>query len=97
MKEKINLWSFVSSIISVVLFFSYSFVPSVGKTNSSYVFLHPLAIILYMTLITFYFGLLGFSRVKGWKGMVRSVWTIVSTLGLLVILSFILFFGSLLS
>ena len=90
-----NLWPFVSSIICIVLFLIVSFVP-VEKSSDSSIFLHPFAIILYITLITFYFGLIGFSGVHGWKGMFRSVWTIISTLGLLAALSVILFIGSLL-
>lgn len=94
MKIKINLWSFIFSIICISLFFIVS---SSGPIDYSIMGTHPFNLILYITLITLVFGVLGLSGIQDWKGMARSVTTIIITLGLSAFLAFIIFFGSLLS
>ncbi|QAS54841.1 hypothetical protein [Halobacillus litoralis] len=94
MQEKINFWSFIFSIICVVLFLTVSF--SGWFTNSIFG-IHPLTIVLFVTLFTFLFGMLGFSGVRSCKGMARSVSTVVVTLILSAYLGFALLFGSLLN
>lgn len=73
MKRKINIWSFVFSIICILLFFIYSIS---GPVDYLIMSTHPLKLLLFFTLINFYFGLIGFSGVKDWKGMVRSISTV---------------------
>ncbi len=92
--KKFNIWSFVLSIICVVLFYLVSF--SGFRINSIFG-AHPLHILLYLTLITFVFGLIGFSGVRDWKSIVRSLSTVILTLGLSLVLIVIIFFGSLLT
>lgn len=87
MKKKINVWSFVCSITCIVLFF-------VPIQSEVFGFLR-LELLLYLTVTTFFFGLIGFSGVKDWKGMARSVATVVLTLGLSGALMFVLFIGKL--
>ncbi|NYF26470.1 hypothetical protein [Sporosarcina sp. JAI121] len=94
MKKKINLWSFILSIICILLFFIFSFS---GPIDYSIMGTHPLNLVLYITLITFVLGLLGFSGVQDWKGMTRSITTVIITLGLSAFLAVVIFFGSLLS
>lgn len=94
MQEKINFWSFIFSIICVVLFLTFSF--SGWFTNSIWG-IHPLTIILFVSLLTFLFGVYGFSGVRGGKGMARSISTVVVTLGLSAFLDFVLMFGNLLN
>ncbi|KAB8135698.1 hypothetical protein F9U64_10485 [Gracilibacillus oryzae] len=74
MQEKINVWSFIFSFFCIFLFAIYSFT---GWFSHAPYGVHPLVIILVMTIITFLFGVFGFSGVRGWKGMTRSVVTIV--------------------
>lgn len=94
MKKKINIWSFISSIICILLFFIVSFS---GQIEYSLMGTHPLNLVLYITLITFILGVFGFSGIQDWKGLVRSITTIILTLGLSAFLSFVIFFGNLLS
>ncbi|EON72631.1 hypothetical protein H131_10838 [Lysinibacillus sphaericus OT4b.31] len=77
---QINRWSFVSSIICLLL----------------YVIFRWQSIVLCITIGTFFFGLIGFSGVRDWKGMLRSITTVIITLALSIFLTFILLFGKLL-
>ena len=88
--KKINIYSFVFSIICIMLFFA-SFI-----FDSFILDVHPLQLLLYLTIITFFFGLIGFSGVEDWKGMMRSVVTVLLTLGLCGCLAFVLIVGGLL-
>lgn len=94
MMKKINIWSFIFSIICILLFFIVSFS---GSIDYSIMGTHPLNLVLYITLITFVLGVLGFSGIQNWVGMARSVTTIILTLGLSVVIIFVIFIGNLLS
>ena len=94
MKKKINLWSFILSIICILLFFTVSFS---GPIDYAIIGVHPLNLVLYITLTTFVLGIVGFSGIQNWIGMTRSVTTVIITFGLSAFLAFVLFFGSLLS
>ncbi|RWZ54462.1 hypothetical protein EQV77_14400 [Halobacillus fulvus] len=94
MQEKINFWSFIFSVICLVLFLTVSFS---GWFTNSILGIHPFTIVLFVTLFTLLFGMLGFSGVRSWKGMARSVFTVVLTLSLSVFLCFALLFGSFLN
>ncbi|MGE7090351.1 hypothetical protein ACQKII_02605 [Lysinibacillus sp. NPDC048646] len=91
--EKINKWSFFSALICILLYF---IVPSISGGDHAILGLHPFTIVLCITSVTFFFGLLGFSGVTDRQGMLRSVTTIIITLGLSVFLMFILLVGKLL-
>ncbi|MFE7065091.1 hypothetical protein ACFVAD_23575 [Sutcliffiella sp. NPDC057660] len=94
MQEKINRWSFIFSIICLVLFLTFIFS---GWFTNSILGIHPLTIILFVSLFTFLFGVYGFSGVRDGKGMARSISTVVIALGLSAFLGFVLMFGSLLN
>ncbi|WML44538.1 hypothetical protein [Neobacillus sp. PS3-40] len=94
MKKKMNIWSFISSIICILLFVMVSFS---GPIDYFIMGIHPLNLVLYITLITLFLGILGFSGIRDWKAMARSVTTIIITLGLSAFLAFIIFLGNLLS
>jgi hypothetical protein len=94
MKNKINIGSFILTIICILLFFIVSFS---GSIDNSIMGTHPLNLVLYITMITLILGILGFSGIQDWKGMARSITTIVLTLGLSAFLTFVIFFGNLLS
>lgn len=59
--------------------------------------IHPLTIVLGITLITFIFGVIGLKDVKGWSTMSKSIVTIFLTMGLAGVLIFILSVVSLFS
>lgn len=94
MQIKINIWSFISSIVCILLFVLVSFS---GPIDYTIMGTHPLNLVLYITLITLVFGVVGFLGIRDWIGMARSVITIFLTLGLSAILSFVIFFGNLLN
>lgn len=94
MMKKINICSFIFSIICILLFFQVSIS---GPIDYSTMGTHPLNLVLYITLITFVLGILGFSGIQDWKGMARSVITIILTSRLLAFLTFVILFGNLLS
>lgn len=93
MMKKVNFWSFISSLVCLVLFLLYFLLPA----GFLFFYVHPLTVLLYITLIVFFLGVWGLSGVHDWKGMIRSLATLIITLGLSMFLLFILFFGSLLS
>jgi hypothetical protein len=93
MKKKINIGSFILSIICILLFLLVSFS---GLIDYSFMGTHPLTLVLYITLLTLILGVLGFSGIHDWKGMARSVTTLIITLGLSAFLTLVTFFGSIL-
>ncbi|MFC7747525.1 hypothetical protein [Lentibacillus kimchii] len=94
MQEKLNLWTFVSSIICIILFLLVSFS---GWFGTSVMGVHPLAPILIITLLTFLFSVFGLSGIKDLKGLARGTSTILLTISLSVLLSYILLIGKLFS
>ncbi len=93
MKKSLNFWSLIFSFVCILLFLLVSFS---GMINYSIMGIHPLHLVLYITLITLVLGVLGFSGVQDFKGMIRSITTIILTLALSAILTVILFFGHIL-
>lgn len=93
MKNSLNIWSFILSLCCIPAFFiatsSASFYEITG--------IHPLNIVLGMTVITFFLGLIGLKDVREWKAMARSVFTIIFTAVFSLVLLFIIFVGGLLS
>jgi hypothetical protein len=94
MTKKINLWSFIFTIIWVLLFFIVS---STGPIDYSILGFHPFMLLLSVTLLTLVVGVMGLADMEDWRGMARSFSTIVLTLGLSTFLAIIIFFGDLLS
>jgi len=95
MLSKINFWSFIVSFVCVALFFI-----SVSSTiilhfviNS--VHTHPLNIVLALSLLTFFFGIVGLSGVSNPKTLIKSITTIIITFALSVVIAFIVFAGNL--
>lgn len=89
MKEFSNILSFIFSIFCILSFY-------IASTSGSITIIgvHPLYLTLSFTLITFVFGVIGFGGIKDWKGMTRSIATIMLTLGLSAYVTFILFVGT---
>lgn len=77
----------------MILFLTVSF--SGWFSNSKMMGIHPFTLILFITLFTFLAGVFGFSGVRDWKGMARSVFSIIVTLSLSAFLGCVLLFGSL--
>lgn len=95
MRKTINTWSFFLSLICLALFLLVSF----SRIFDLLALLgtHPLNIVLGLTIFTFIIGLFGISGIRNLKTMIRSAVTIVITLGLSCVMSFVIFIGGSLS
>lgn len=92
--KKTNMASFLLSIVCVLLFFILSF----SRPMDFFIMgIHPLQLVLFLTLLALILGVFGFRDVQGWKEMARSIITVFLSLALSVILVFVLFIGGLLS
>lgn len=94
MAKKMNLWSLNFAIMCIVLFFIISLS---GPIDYSIMGTHPLNLVLYSTLLTFVLGIVGFSGIQDWKGIARSMATVIITACLSAFLIFVIIFGGLLS
>jgi len=94
MGKALNLWSFIFSLFCVSLFFMVSFTP-LHKMFSSSTGINPLDVILYLTLVALLIGVMGFQGIHNWKSVLRSVLTVILSVGLLIILVYIIFIGKL--
>ena len=65
--------------------------------NDLIIGIHPLTIVLSITLITFVLGVVGLKDVNNWKALARSIVTICLTISFSVLLLFIIITGNLLS
>ena len=77
MKNNINVWSFILSLCCIPAFFMAISSASFHEITG----IHPLDIVLVMTVIAFFLGLIGLKDVREWKAMTRSVFTIIFTTG----------------
>ncbi|MCR6784038.1 hypothetical protein [Bacillus thuringiensis] len=98
MKHNINLWSFICSLICIGLFRLYFEIPSgIFKFFTDSLHIHPLFILLVLTIGTFFAGINGFSKMNNWVAMLRSIATVLITLLLSVFLTLTLIVGYTLS
>lgn len=87
MKEKLPFWSLIFAMICLLLF-----IVSLSRSISfSFYF------ILFTTLVTFLFSLYSLIGIRNFTGMVMSVTAIIVTIGLAVILIFVIFIGNMTS
>ncbi|MBJ8062157.1 hypothetical protein WAG28_21265 [Bacillus cereus] len=95
MKHTINFWSFIFSFICFALFLLYLQVwsPKMNESIMNTIYFHPLFVLLVLTLVTFFVGMIGFSKINNWKAMLRSIITVFLTVSLSVFLAIILFVG----
>ncbi|MCK6207417.1 hypothetical protein [Bacillus infantis] len=92
--QKVNVWSFIFSIICIVLFMAAAFS---GPINYAIIGLDPFELLLYLTLSAFILALIGFGGILSWRGLARSIAATVLTAGQSVMLVLVVFFGKLLS
>ena len=89
MKTKINFWSFIFSLVCLSLFFISVSSSEIIDFVTNLAHIHPLNIVLAMSLITFLLGLIGFSGATNWKLLIRSISTVVITFGLSAVILYI--------
>lgn len=93
-----NLLSFLMSLCCIILFFITSMTSANFKNYFvSHFYFHPLSFVLLLTIITFFMALIGMKDVKNIISLTRGLTTLVLTLSLSGIISYILFVGSLFS
>jgi hypothetical protein len=92
--QKVNVWSFIFSIICILLFTEAAFS---GSIDYSIIGLDPFDFLLYLALAAFVLAVLGFGGIQNWKGLARSIASLVITVGLSGVLAYIVFIGKLLS
>ncbi|EJR56182.1 hypothetical protein IIM_01274 [Bacillus cereus VD107] len=102
MKHNINLWSFIFSFICIGLFLLYLEMGSIASSETKMFIMnslpiHPLFFLLVLTLVTFFAGIIGFSKMNNWIAMLRSVATVLLTLSLSLFLALTLIVGYALS
>lgn len=95
MKIKINLWSFIFSFVCISLFFISILSSKVFYFETNFAHIHPLKIVLIISLVTHLFGLIGFSEAITVKLLLRSIFTVITTLVLSVLILFIICLGNL--
>ena len=91
MFRKLNFWSFILSLVCfllLLLFSIFSFESYIAENET-----HPLEYILYLTFAAFILSILGICGVSNWKTVIRSFFTIIFSLGLLIFLAIVLFLG----
>ncbi|QDP40264.1 hypothetical protein [Radiobacillus deserti] len=97
MKTKINIGSFIASLVCIGLFFIATASSEIVHFFRTTIGFHPLNIVLTASLLTVLFGVLGFSGMNSWKALLRSIVTLCLSLGLSLLTIFILVIGSLLT
>ncbi|GAA0343760.1 hypothetical protein GCM10008967_37770 [Bacillus carboniphilus] len=78
--KHMNIWSFVFSFICLIVFLSGLF---------------PLDWVLYMAILNLFLGVIGLAGIQGWSGMLRSITTIILTIGLTAVITSVLTVGGL--
>ncbi len=91
MKSNVNIWAFILSLSYISEF------PIAVSSADFYEVtgIHPLDIVLGMTVLTFFLGLIGLKDVREWKAMARSIFTIIFTAGFSLMILFAVFVGRL--
>lgn len=90
----LNLWSFILSLGCILLFFLSG---SMKELFDTYLHFHPLLLTLLLSIACFYLSLVGMKNVKNLTTLLRGILTMVITLIVMISISFILLFGTLLS
>lgn len=94
MKTKINLWSFICSLGCIVLFFIAVSSGKIINLIISLIHIHPLNIVLGISVLTFLLGVIGLSGAANWKLLVRGISTVIIAFGLSALILFITFLSS---
>lgn len=93
MKRHINLWSFIFAFVCLGLFFLAISTREIIDIMMNLLHLHPLHIVLILSLITCLLGVIGFAGITNWWTMLRSITTVVLSLGLSVVILIIVICG----
>ncbi|SFC84299.1 hypothetical protein SAMN04488168_110107 [Bacillus sp. 491mf] len=89
----LNFWSFVFSLFCVLMFYIFSFTP-LHKVFLNLTGINPIYMTFYLTLFAFLISVMGLGGIKNRKSTLRSTLAILISVGLLMILTFIIFIGT---
>lgn len=95
MKAKLNLFSFILSLICILLFFLTISSSSIINSMINLLHVHPLYIILLFCIVTLIIGLIGLSEATTRILLLRSILTLIITVILTVIIVYILVLANL--
>ncbi|WP_346935664.1 hypothetical protein [Clostridium sp.] len=88
MRLRLNFYSFILSLICIMLFFLSASSNSVINFTMDLLHVHPLFIVMILSIVTLILGLLGLSAATNWMRLFRGLLTIVITI---IMTGFILF------
>lgn len=97
MKLKLNIYSFILSLVCVILFFLSIESNKVINFTMDLLQVHPLVIVMILSIITLLLGLLGFSAAISWFRLFRGVFTVAMTIIMTGFIIFILTVGRVVS
>ncbi len=90
MKIKVNLWSFIFSVLCIALFIITVASSKMVESVTNLLHIDPLYIVLGMSIVTCLLGFVGFYEATNWRLFLRSILTIIITFGLSALVIFIL-------
>lgn len=93
MFKKINFWAFILSLLCIILL--YYLTQFSVRIENLLLGIHPLKIVLIITLTTLLLGTLGVVGINDWKSKLRSIFTLLTTFVLAAFLTYVVFWGSL--
>ncbi|MGN9162017.1 hypothetical protein [Clostridium sulfidigenes] len=97
MKLRLNIYSFILSLVCVILFFLSIESNKVINFTMDLLQVHPLVIVMILSIITLLLGLLGFSAAISWFQLFRGVFTVAITIIMTGFIIFILTVGRVVS
>ncbi|WNC17374.1 hypothetical protein [Brevibacillus brevis] len=97
MARHCNRWSFILTLFCLALFASSAFSSQVKTAIFHWTGVHPLWIVLCLSLAAFFLSFLGLFSINNWLTALRIGITLMMSFSLSVILIFVLAIGQLLS
>ena len=97
MRKNIHPWAFLLSTFCVGLFFIATTSETLLNISQKYFHIHPLTIVLILTISCFFLNLIGMKEIKNLYSLVKSFIGIILTLVLSFVIFVILFVGNLFS
>jgi len=95
MKIKLNFYSFILSLICIMLFFLSASSNSVINFTMDLLHVHPLFVVMILSIVTLILGLLGLSAATNWMRLFMGLFTVVITIIMTGFIIFILTVSSL--
>ncbi|WP_456271024.1 hypothetical protein [Bacillus sp. AK031] len=92
--KAVNVWSFFAAILCILLFVITTFTKLITVTLFG---IHPLTILLFLTIAILFIGIAGFAGVHDGKSLARSITTVIIASALAFVQFSLLFFGLILS